>query len=113
MPTESLNSIQTYENDNNTCVWKSPCIVELTPVDAVDVQTESVLPTAGEYQEQDRAYVQGYWELQSRKWSEPKYLCPVCEKGGMRRDETVVLTSNPPSYRYECDNCHHITYHHI
>lgn len=112
MPTESLNTLQTWGKEDNTCVWKSPNIAELRPVEAVDCETKE-LPSAEDYQKQDRDYTQSYWELQSRKWSEPKYRCPVCNEGGMRRDETVVLASNPPSYRYECDKCHHITYHHI
>lgn len=112
MPTESLNTVQTWEKETIECVWKSPPIVDLVPVEAVDCETTQ-LPSAEDYQKQDRDYTQSYWELQSRKWSEPKYRCPACNEGGMRRDETVVLASNPPSYRYECDKCHHITYHHI
>ena len=114
MPIESLNEISSL-TDTIECdgIWKSsPSIAELTPVEAVDTVCNE-LPSAQDYQEQDRTYVTSYWELQSRKWSEPKYRCPVCEQGGMRRDETVVLTSNPPSYRYQCDACGHIAYHHI
>ena len=112
MSIESLNAVQSCQTADNTCAWTNGTIAELTSVQESNCQSHN-LPSAQDYQEQDRAYVTGYWELQSRKWSEPKYRCPVCEQGGMRRDETVVLTSNPPSYRYECDKCHHVTYHHI
>lgn len=40
----------------------------------------------------------------SARWSEPKYQCPKCN-GGMRRDETIVLSSFPPQYMYECNKC--------
>ena len=30
--------------------------------------------------------------------------CPVCGEK-LYRDDTKVLTSNPPKHRYECDNC--------
>lgn len=112
MSVESLNAVQSWQAEDNTCVWKTGTIAEWTPVQESNCQSDN-LPSAEAYQQQDRNYVEGYWELQSRKWSEPKYRCPVCNEGGMRRDETVVLTSNPPSYRYECDKCHHVTYHHI
>lgn len=42
----------------------------------------------------------------------PMYKCPKCDKGIMYRDETVVLTSNPPQYRYFCNQCGHVTSHH-
>lgn len=112
MTIESLNAVDTQCTAENHCVLKSACVADLTPVEAVDSKSYC-LPSAEDYCKQDRTYVQDYWELQSRKWSEPKYRCPVCSEGGMRRDETVVLTSNSPSYRYECDKCHHIAYHHI
>lgn len=110
MPIESLNACQT---EDNTCVWKSGTIAQLTPVQEETSCVADTLPSAEDYQRQDNAYTESYWSLQNNQWSEPKYACPVCGEGGMRRDETVVLTSNPPSYRYECDKCHHIAYHHI
>lgn len=109
----SIESLNTCRREDNTCVWKSGTLAQLTLVDAVDQCVAEQLPSAQEYAQQDHEYTTTYWELQSKKWSEPKYRCPVCNEGGMRRDETVVLTSNPPSYRYECDKCHHIAYHHI
>jgi len=112
MSIESLNAVQSCQTEENVCVWTAGTIANLTPVQECNCQVDN-LPSAEDYQQQDMNYVTGYWELQSRKWSEPKYRCPVCNEGGMRRDETVVLTSNPPSYRYECDKCHHVTYHHI
>lgn len=36
--------------------------------------------------------------------------CPVCREGYLALDEKVVLTSNPPMYRYVCDKCGHIEF---
>ena len=36
--------------------------------------------------------------------SEPKYRCPKCS-GIMRKCCDFVLTTYPPQYRYECDDC--------
>lgn len=63
------------------------------------------LPTADEYRkfiEDSMCYPQ--------EWSEPKYICPKCHKGGMRRNEMVVLTSYPAQYEYCCDKCGHVEY---
>lgn len=42
--------------------------------------------------------------------SEPKYDCPKCKNGKMRKNLSIVLTSYPPKYLYECDNCDHVDY---
>jgi len=44
------------------------------------------------------------------EFSEPKYKCPKCG-GNVRKNLTMVLTSYPPKYRYECDNCDHVDFH--
>lgn len=36
------------------------------------------------------------------------YVCPKCGKGTMKLDEGIVLTSNPPQYRYQCDKCGYV-----
>lgn len=36
--------------------------------------------------------------------SKPLYRCEKCG-GSMRKDLTVVLTTYPAKYRYECDKC--------
>lgn len=36
------------------------------------------------------------------------HVCPKCGQGTMKLDEGIVLTSNPPQYRYKCDRCGHI-----
>ena len=36
--------------------------------------------------------------------------CPVCREGYLALDEGVVLTSNPPMYRYVCDKCGNIEF---
>lgn len=46
----------------------------------------------------------------NEEWSEPKYLCPKCGEGGMRRREDIVFTSYPPQRLYECDKCGHTEY---
>ena len=63
------------------------------------------LPTADEY----RAKFINYPYAPCERWSEPKYLCPECG-GGMCRNETMVLTSNPPQYEYRCNKCDHVEY---
>lgn len=62
------------------------------------------LPTADEYRESI-----GFPYYYQREWSEPKYICPKCG-GGMCRHETVVYTSNPPKYEYECNKCCYVEY---
>ena len=36
------------------------------------------------------------------------YVCPKCGQGRMKLDEGIVLTSNPPQYRYQCDKCGYV-----
>lgn len=42
--------------------------------------------------------------------SEPKFKCSKCG-GNVRKYLNIRLMSNPPKYKYECDNCGNITYH--
>ena len=63
------------------------------------------LPTADEYRKSI-----GVPYTYQREWSEPKYICPKCHDGGMRRNEMVVLTSYPAQYEYCCDKCGHVEY---
>lgn len=46
--------------------------------------------------------------------SEPKYICPDCGDN-VRKRLDITLTSNPPKYRYECDNpdCKYVAFHEI
>lgn len=62
------------------------------------------LPSAEEYQKSLKQFIF------NEAWSEPKYLCPKCGKGGMRRREDIVLASYPPQRLYECDKCGHTEY---
>lgn len=48
---------------------------------------------------------------QMNPWSEPKFDCPKCG-GGMCKDNTKVLMSNPPMYEYCCNKCGHVEYLH-
>ena len=36
------------------------------------------------------------------------HVCPKCGQGRMKLDEGIVLTSDPPQYRYQCDKCGYI-----
>ena len=74
---------------------------------------EMKLPSAEEYNRLDAQHAQSYFDWSIKKWSEPKYICPKCKEGGMCRDETIICTSIPPKYRYECNKCHHVDYHTI
>lgn len=62
------------------------------------------LPSAEEYQKSLKQFIF------NEAWSEPKYLCPKCGEGGMRRREDIVLASYPPQRLYECDKCGHTEY---
>lgn len=42
------------------------------------------------------------------QYSEPCFKCPNCG-GNVRKNLGMVLTSYPPQYRYECDNCDYVT----
>lgn len=44
------------------------------------------------------------------EFSEPKFKCPKCADGGMCKNLSIVLTSNPPKYLYECFICGHVEY---
>lgn len=65
------------------------------------------LPTAEEYQ---ASLIHRYNASQPKKWSEPKYICPNCKEGSMRRNELEVLASFPPKREYQCDRCGYIDY---
>lgn len=84
---------------------------EINTLNAVCKLTK--LPSADEYNRMDADYVQSYFDYSIKRWSEPKYICPKCNEGGMCRDETAILTSIPPKHRYECNKCHFVDYHAI
>lgn len=68
------------------------------------------LPTADEFIKANEPSVLWY---KQEKWSEPKYICPKCNEGGMRKENDVVYTSYPPCYKYQCDKCGYTTWHHF
>lgn len=68
------------------------------------------LPTAEEFIKANEPSVLWY---RQEKWSEPKYICPKCNEGGMRKENDTVYTSNPPCYKYQCDKCGYTTWHHF
>ena len=106
-----------YALQSGGCVFiacKNPIVTEgeereATTARSIKVETytnsTTNLPTAKEYRE---AAQKSAFQF-TAQWSEPKYQCPECG-GGMCRDETTVLTSYPPKYRYQCDKCGHIDY---
>lgn len=74
----------------------------------MDNLIKTILPTEAEF---DNAY-EGYAIINQAQWSEPKFICPNCNEGGMRKDLTTICTSIPPSFRYECNKCGHVTFKH-
>ena len=40
--------------------------------------------------------------------SEPRFRCPDCG-GIVRKCVDFALTTYPPQYRYECDDCEYVT----
>lgn len=69
------------------------------------------LPTEAEFDDANKELLI-YAEITQNQWSNPKFICPSCNEGGMCKDLTEVLTSVPPSYRYKCSKCGHVTYKH-
>ena len=67
------------------------------------------LPSAEEFAEMENSITH---QFAHTEWSEPKYQCPKCG-GGMCKDLMTICTSIPPMYRYRCNMCGHIDYHHI
>lgn len=78
------------------------------PTPKVDMDVNS-LPSAEQFIKDNASSI--CWYTMER-WSAPKYRCPKCNGGAMRKDQTMVLTSNPPQYHYQCDKCGHVDYHH-
>ncbi len=56
------------------------------------------LPTKDEYIKRKDTIIN------SSGWSEPKFKCDDCG-GNVRKDNTIVLATFPPVYRYVCENC--------
>lgn len=43
------------------------------------------------------------------EWVDTEFECPDCG-GVMQKNQTVVLTSNPPQYLYKCKECGEVRY---
>lgn len=86
-----VKTIHMNSNENNTG-------------DAFVTGLSTELPTADEYRKSI-----GCPHYYQREWSEPKYICPKCG-GGMCKNKTMVLASNPPQYKYQCNKCGHVEY---
>ena len=75
--------------------------VEPTQIRFVDnAMSEYVFPEM----EKNTDKVKNEWKPLKRV----NHVCPKCGQGTMKLDEGIVLTSNPPQYRYKCDRCGHI-----
>lgn len=61
------------------------------------------LPTAEQYRNGHPPVI---YEIEA--WSEPKYLCPKCKKGGMRRNNIVMKTTQPIQFEYQCNQCGYV-----
>ena len=70
-------------------------------------QTDA-LPSKEDYLESNKRTYTDFSE-----WSEPKYKCPKCENGGMRKNLTVILTSLPCQYVYKCNECGYTEHHFV
>lgn len=44
------------------------------------------------------------------KWKDTDWHCPECKDGIMRRNDSMILSTNPSQYQYKCDKCGHIEY---
>ena len=66
------------------------------------------LPTRAEYVKTSYTHTP---IIETKEWSDPKYICPLCGDGGMCKNLRVVFASNPPRYKYKCNECGHIDYH--
>lgn len=100
---------------NNSAVNEPHETANLNELDPtmIPVSKSPKLPTAEEFRQEELKLLETQLDLSNRKWSEPKYICPKCKEGGMCKDETMILTSNPPQFRYECMKCHYVDYHTI
>lgn len=65
------------------------------------------LPTKDEYIEHE-GHIDARYPIEN--FSEPKYICPNCQSGGMCKDLTKVCTSLPPRYIYQCNVCGYVDY---
>lgn len=75
--------------------------VEPTQIQFVDnAMREYAFPEA----EENRDKSENEWKPLKRV----NYVCPKCGQGMMKLDEGIVLTSNPPQYRYQCDKCGYV-----
>lgn len=58
--------------------------------------------------QQERLTVSENQSTMSAEWSEPKFSCPECNKGRVRKNlfHSICITSLPPIYKsyYKCDN---------
>lgn len=71
------------------------------------------LPSSEEYQKRSEEYANEHFKINMMQYSGPHYRCPMCQEGGMCRDETVNLLSYPPKHKYVCNKCNFVDYKNI
>ena len=75
--------------------------VEPTQIRFVDnAMSEYAFPE----EKESRDKSEGEWKPLKRV----NHVCPKCGQGRMKLDEGIVLTSNPPQCRYQCDKCGYV-----
>lgn len=107
-----MDSVPLYEEPlkgrkqmNN--ITNGTVLIDVTPEDVMPLSQVQFanLPTAEEYRQRMQAAA-----IPLKRWSDPVFKCPKCDGGAMCRDNTVVLTSNPPKHVYQCNNCGYVEY---
>lgn len=71
------------------------------------------LPSSEDYQKRSEEYANEHFKINMMQYSGPHYRCPMCQEGGMCRDETVSLLSYPPKHKYVCNKCNFVDYKNI
>lgn len=65
------------------------------------------LPSKDEYFK-EKAESHSYWGGARPRYSQPLFRCPKCG-GYVRKDNSIAMLSDPPQYRYHCDDCDYAT----
>lgn len=68
------------------------------------LEEKDSLKTLEEYMKEHPEITNQYGDF--GEFSEPKFKCPKCG-GNVRKNLSIVLTSYPPQYRYDCEKCGH------
>lgn len=101
------NPTDAYEWSFVEEITNGTVLTSVTPKDVMRLSQVQFanLPTAEEYRQRKQAAA-----TPLKRWSDPVFKCPKCDGGAMCRDNTVVLTSNPPKHVYQCNKCGYVEY---